>query len=116
MNTYAIALDLDKSVCAEHVTLRRGDAGGATILASVTDHGSAIEDTVDSAYLVLEGNGWLVEIPATYDGGTVTSVITDPNGILHECVDAFGYMRLVTDGATYSTSQFDVDVLDGGYE
>lgn len=78
MNRYSIGLDLDKSMHYRRyrpVTLRQGDENGCQIAATITDHGSSVDQTL-TPYLVaqLPSGSYYRQSGSWDDGAAVVNV------------------------------------------
>lgn len=115
MNTFNLALDLDKSVSRTSpvVRLRQGDHDGTTITASVYDHGSAASLTGATAYfeMLLPDNAHYYRKAATASGGSVSVTVdeTEAASVVGRACNA--YFTFTIGGSTYSTAPFTVVVL-----
>lgn len=114
MNTFNIALDLDKSVSRTPPTvrLRQGDQDGTVIAATIYDHGAALGGTVTSCAIVMklpDGTHYYRK-SATYSGGVATVTVDERQAASVVGRTMLAYFTVTVGTAQYSTGAFVVVV------
>lgn len=113
MNTFDISLDVGKGVVlSPPVILGQGDKAGATIRATIYDHGTQCDLTgMTAKFMLRSGAGYFEDAACTVSGSTITYVV-DEEHAASVAGTAQAYFAIYQ-GSThvYSTSRFDVKVL-----
>lgn len=114
MNTFNIALDLDKSVSRTPPTvrLRQGDQDGTVIAATIYDHGAELVGTVTACAIVMklpDGTHYYRK-GATWADGVATVTINERQAASVVGRTVLAYFTLTVGTAQYSTGSFVVVV------